>query len=363
MNCLWIRMSLVFTAVFIVAVLAITFTVRLTNALVTDPATPPPPEVKAYFQQLRQEGAIPDLTTVLSVVVVVAIGAGVWMSRSMTAPLAKLEEAAQAVGRQDFSQRVPVRGSRELVAVSSAFNEMASQLEQAETLRRKLLADVAHELRHPIHLIQGNLQAILDDVYPLSKEEIARLADQTHHLTALVNDLHELAQAEAHQLPLHRQRVNFATLVKESAEIFKPLAAARNVTLRVELLGTMPPPIKVDVARMRQAIQNLLHNALRHTPEGGAIIVSVEQMQGKTKEIQVRVQDTGEGIAPQQLPCVFERFYRTDQARSRDKRGTGLGLALVKATVEAHGGHIEASSPGAGQGSTFTLSLPLVVPV
>jgi signal transduction histidine kinase len=354
MNRLWVRLSLAFATVFIVAVLAIGMAIRLTNAVVTDPVIPPPPHVKAYFDELRSEQSWPSITTVMAVVGAVAITAGVWMSRRVTAPLAELENAAQDVGRQDFGRRVSLRGSQEMVAVATAFNEMAAQLEQAETLRRNLLADVAHELRHPVHVLQGSLQAILDDVYPLTKEEIARLSDQTHHLTVLVNDLHILAQAEAHQLPLYKKVTDIAALVKDTIGAFNPLAVGKNVTVRVELLGTMPE-LNVDRARLRQAVHNLMDNALRHTQEGGAITVSVEQTQ---HTVQIRVQDTGEGIAPEQLPHVFDRFYRVDQARSRDTGGTGLGLAIVKANVEAHGGTVTVTSPGAGQGSTFTLSLP-----
>jgi two-component system sensor histidine kinase BaeS len=354
MNRLWVRLSLAFAAVFIVAVLAIGLAIRLTNAVVMESLSAPPPEVRAYFEQLRTNQPWPSITTVLGVVGVVAIIAGVWMSRRVTAPLAELEEAAQALGQQDFSQRVSLNGSQEMVAVASAFNEMATQLEEAETLRRNLLADVAHELRHPVHVLQGSLQAILDDVYPCTKEEIARLSDQTYHLTVLVNDLHVLAQAEARQLPLDRQMTDVATLVKETAAAFKPLAAAKGITLRVELLGTMPR-LTLDRARLRQAIHNLLDNALRHTPRSGTITVSVEQV---GDAVQLRVQDTGEGIGPERLPYVFDRFYRTDPARPRHGDGTGLGLAIVKANVEAHDGTVTVTSPGIDQGSVFTISLP-----
>lgn len=354
MNRLWVRLSLAFAVVLILAFVAIAVAVRVTNAVVTDAGIPPPPAVKAYFEQLRSEQAWPGITTPMVVVGLVAIGAGIWMSRRVTAPLAELEKAAGVVGRQDFSHRLALQGTEELVAVATAFNGMAAQLEQAETLRSNLLADVAHELRHPIHVLQGSLQAILDDVYPCNKQEIARLFDQTHHLTVLVNDLHILAQAEAHKLPLHQQVTDIAALVKETVAAFEPLAKSKTVAVRVELLGTMPE-LSVDQARLRQAVHNLLDNALRHTPPGGAITVSVEQV---LTDVEVRVQDTGDGIAAAQLPYVFDRFYRTDEGRRRDRGGTGLGLAIVKANVEAHGGTVTVVSPGIGQGSTFTIALP-----
>jgi signal transduction histidine kinase len=275
----------------------------------------------------------------------------------MTAPLRQLETAANTLKTRDFTPRVPVRGSQELVAVATAFNEMAEQLQQAETLRRNLLADVAHELRHPLHILQGNLQAILDDVYPLSKEEIARLVDQTHHLTTLVKDLHELAQAEAHQLPLDKQPTDIADLVKETAADFKPFAAAKQIQLKVELLGALPPVVNsLDPARIRQVVHNLLDNALRHTPENGTITVQLEQV---AAALQVAVQDNGDGIAPEQISHVFDRFYRTDSGRSRNHGGAGLGLAIAKAIVEAHDGEIGVQSEGIQMGSTFVFRLPV----
>jgi signal transduction histidine kinase len=266
----------------------------------------------------------------------------------------ELEEAAAAIGQQDLSRRVPVHGSQEFLAVATAFNNMASLLEQEETLRQNMLADVAHELRHPVHILQGNLQAILDDVYPLTKDEIERLVDQTKHLSILVNDLHVLAQAEAKQLPLFKQETDIANLVKGTAASYTSLAAARNINLRVELLGTMPKSVYIDAARMRQAINNLLDNALHHTPDNGTITISVEQSK---YDLLIRVTDTGEGISEDQIPYVFERFYRSDKARKRSANSTGLGLAIVKAIVEAHESTIVVTSPGSGQGSAFTISL------
>ncbi|MCZ7668684.1 MAG: ATP-binding protein [Chloroflexi bacterium] len=272
----------------------------------------------------------------------------------MTKPLRDLEEAAKAFGQQNLSQRVVVRGTDEVQAVALRFNEMAERLEKDESLRRNLLADVAHELRNPLHIIQGNLQAILDDVYPLSPEEIARLLDQTRLLTTLVDDLHDLAQAESNQLHLNKQRVDMAALVKETAGAFKPVAAAKNVSVQVELLGATPYA-SVDAARFRQALQNLFTNALRHTPEGGRIGVSVIQ---RADHLHITLQDSGAGIEPQHLPYVFDRFYRTDNARSRDKGGAGLGLAIAKAIIEAHQGQILAESEGIGQGTTIKIVLP-----
>jgi signal transduction histidine kinase len=354
MNRLWVYLSLTFTTVIILAIAGITITFRLTAGIDSDPENPPPPEVAEYMRE-RGLQQLPSNVTVVAVTIgVIAIGAGAWMSRRLTKPLSELEEAAIAIGKQDLSRRVPVHGSQEFVAVATSFNDMAAMLEQEETIRRNLLADVAHELRHPIHILQGNLQAILDDVYPLDKDEIARLVEQTDQLSVLVNDLHILAQAEAHQLPLSKQDTDIAILVKEVAAAHASLASARQISLRVELLGTMPHKIYVDESRMRQAISNLLDNALRHTPDNGLITITVER---SGIQLIIRVSDTGDGISADQIPYVFDRFYRIDKSRDRSASSAGLGLAIVKAIVEAHQGTVKMSSAGSGRGSTFTIVL------
>ena len=352
MNQLWVRLSLTFTVVIITAMFAIGFIIRLTTGNLLPEEMPP--EVQAFLEQNVPDTPPIDVTTIIIVVGSIAIIAGMWMSKNLTTPLNDLEEAAQAIGARELSQRVTVQGTAEIRAVAQRFNEMAEQLEKAEQLRSNLLADVAHELRHPLHILQGNLQAILDGIYPLEKAEIARLLNQTHHLTTLVNDLHELAQAEAHQLPLNQQMVDIAALIKETAITFKPWATEKEITLRIELLGTLPP-IQLDPARLRQAFNNLMNNALINTPQQGEIRVQIQQLDGRYT---IQVQDTGIGIAPDQLPHLFNRFYRTDNARSRNHGGTGLGLAIVKAIVEAHNGTVTAASPGLGHGATFTMYLP-----
>jgi two-component system OmpR family sensor kinase len=296
-----------------------------------------------------------------SLLLVAAIGGtlgilfGVLASRSLTAPLSRLAEAAQAIGARDLSRRVEVGGSNEVREVAQAFNEMATALEGAETLRRNLLADVAHELRTPISVLQGNLRAILDDVYALDKAEVARLYDETRLLSRLVNDLHALAQAEAGHLALKRQPTQLAELVQSTAAAFGAAADAKGVTLNWQIPPDLPP-VMADPARLTQVLHNLLANALRHTPAGGAIALRAGCDDG---DVWLAVQDSGEGIAAEDLPHVFDRFYRADPARSRATGGAGLGLAIVRAIVEAHGGRVSATSQGlAGQGSTFTLRLP-----
>jgi signal transduction histidine kinase len=360
-NRLWVRFSLVFVVVILMVPLLF-FAYRVLDRpeppFGPEMPRPVPRELEDVPDEARERirnELWRDLSIVLVASSAIGLGVGVWLSRSLTTPLSELETAAHALEAQDFSHRVSVRGSQELVAVANAFNRMAEQLEKAERLRRNLLADVAHELRGPLHLLQGNLQAILDGVYPLSQDEIVDLFDQTHHLTTLINDLHELAQAEARQLPLSRGPVDIGELVQEAIAAFEPSAAAEEVSFQTQLQSHLPA-LQVDAARVRQVLFNLLSNALRHTPAGGEIWVAVAR---QDRWVHVSVQDTGEGIPAADLDHVFDRFYRADSARSRERGGTGLGLAIVKAIVELHGGQATASSPGPGEGSTFTISLPI----
>lgn len=355
MNRFWVRLSLAFVAV----VLLVTFLPLVLSmageAVGLSPPNPLAGEIPEDVQEriwLIMQRTIPlSLLRLFLLTAVVAIIAGVWFSRSLTAPLYHLERAARDIGEQDLSRRVAVTGSEEIQALAHAFNDMAAQLERTETTRRHLLSDVAHEIRTPLTVIQGNLRALLDDVYPLDKEEIARLYDQTRHLTRMVDDLHLLAQAEAHQLPLNMSKIALVPLVQNAAEFFRPTAESQQVAIRVEILGKHPH-VTADAARLTQVLHNLLSNALRHTPARGQITVQVEQ---KGAQVVLTVQDTGDGMAPEHLEQVFGRFYRVDPARGREMGGTGLGLALVKAIVEAHGGTVTAVSPGRGQGSRFVV--------
>jgi signal transduction histidine kinase len=361
MNRLWVRFALVISGILLIAIFlpfitAVRFQMSpelsseleaLLRAL--------PPELRVELRLQIESMVRIFFSRSLILAAVVGILAGVILSRMLLAPLQELTRGAEAIAARDLAHRVRVRGSQELRAVAESFNHMAGRLEQAEGLRRQLLADVAHELRNPLHVLRGNLQAIVDGVYPLNHDEVSRLLDQTDHLTRLVNDLHELALAEARQLPLDRRPVDLGVLTKEAVAVFQPLAAAQEIELRVELLGA-PPTVAVDPGRIRQTIQNLLANALRHTPPGGRILVTVTERDGRAV---LSVADDGAGIAPEHLPQVFDRFFRTGDARDRESGGAGLGLAIVKAIVEANDGEARAESAGPGLGSTFIMTLPL----
>lgn len=279
---------------------------------------------------------------------------GLGLSRGLTAPLARLTTAAHRIAGGDLGQRVPETGSAEIVALGRAFNLMAADLERAEELRRNMVADVAHELRTPLSVLQGNLQAILDGVYPLEQAEIAALYDETRLLSRLVDDLHELAQAEAGQLRLDLRPTDLVGVVQTTAANFAVVAEAKRVKLITDLAEGLPP-VLADPDRLSQVMRNLLSNALRHTPEGGQITVSATY---NGPAARIVVADTGEGIPPEDLPYVFDRFWRAGRSRSRERGGSGLGLAIARHLVQAHGGQIGVESE-VGQGSRFWFTLPV----
>lgn len=283
------------------------------------------------------------------------IALGLILSRALAAPLAHLTAAARSVAAGDLSQRVPEQGPEEVAELGRAFNHMTEALARAEELRRNLVADVAHELRTPLTVIQGNLRAILDGVYPLEAGEIATIYDETRLLSRLVDDLRELAQAEAGQLPLEQRPVDMAELVQTALSGFAPVANEQQVTLTAEIAPNLPMA-HADPDRISQVLRNLLSNALRHTSSGGQVTVTAQA--GPEGFITLRVRDTGSGIAPEDLPHVFERFWRADRSRARRTGGTGLGLAIARHLIEAHGGKIGVESR-LGQGATFWFTLPI----
>ncbi len=275
------------------------------------------------------------------------------ISYLLTHPLNKLANEVRTFDMNSLNKRVPERGSLEVKWVAKAFNEMAAALEHAETLRRNMVADVAHELRTPLSLIQGNLRAILDGVYELNYQEILRVYDQTRLLARLVNDLHELAQAEAKDLKLNRETVVLDAVIQDTVGAFQPLAEDHHIQLEVEI-GEKLPALQLDRERITQVLHNLLGNALRHTPSGGHIKI----MAGvdNRHQLELIVEDNGEGIPAEHLPYIFNRFYKADKSRERAKGGTGLGLAITRAIVEAHGGSIHALN--VTEGAKFVVNLP-----
>jgi two-component system OmpR family sensor kinase/two-component system sensor histidine kinase BaeS len=278
----------------------------------------------------------------------------------ITKPVGEVTAAAEAVAGGDLSRRVDVHSEDEVGRLAAAFNIMANTLEQQESLRKAMVSDIAHELRTPLSLIQGNLEAILDGYYDLSLENIEAVHGDTVVMTRLVNDLRVLAVAEAGQLTLEWEAVDLAELVRRVVDRFSSQAAERKVALRAEIESSIPP-VSGDEQRLIQVLNNLLSNALRHTSAGGTITLSVRVQDGADgkRNVLVSVADTGEGIATAVLPHVFDRFYRVDRSRSRASGGTGLGLPIARQLVEAHSGRIWVESDGIGQGSRFLFTLPI----
>ena len=278
----------------------------------------------------------------------------VWLfARRTLAPVQRLGATARRLGRGDLSQRAEVVGPTEIRHLARSFNAMASELEDAERRRHSLTADIAHELRTPTSNIQGYMEAIRDGVFQPTPETIDTIHEQALLLSRLVEDLRLLAQADAGELPLQRTQASVAELLQSALEAIRARAGAKGVALDLEAAPSLPP-LDLDAARIAQAVGNLLDNAVTHTPEGGRVTVSAR---ASTGAVEVTVADTGAGIAPEDLPRVFDRFYRTDPSRSRDTGGTGLGLTIARRLVEAHGGTIEAQSV-AGEGSQFVIRLP-----
>lgn len=280
-----------------------------------------------------------------------------WSFRGFGNPLVNLMTAADAVADGDLSAQVPERGSGDMRRLVRSFNRMARELQRAEQQRRNLTADVAHELRTPLHIIQGNLEGILDGIYPPSEEHLRATLDETRQLGRLVEDLQTLSLAEAGQLPLQLERVEVADLLSDVITSFSSQAESQGVDLRMKTGGDPAKLVlRADALRLNQVLANLVVNALRHTPRGGTITLQAEPLEGA---VRMRVSDTGEGIPPEDLPFIFDRFWRGDRSRSHtDGASSGLGLAISKQLVEAHHGRIEAESEP-GHGTTFKIELPL----
>ena len=288
-----------------------------------------------------------------------ALIVGLLLSRGISQPLTDLTAATRAVAAGDLSVRVPDHYPGEVGDLAVAFNRMAEDLACADELRRNLTADVAHELRTPLSVIRGKLEGVLDGVYPATAEHLEPVLEETELLTHLVEDLRLLALAEAGQLPLEKRPMDVGDLLRDAQVNFSPQASDRGVTLALDLPAELPQ-VTADWRRVAQVLGNLLTNALRHTPEGGCVTLSaavVPPLGEGWGGVEVTVADTGSGIPPEDLPYIFERFWRGERSRSRAGGGTGLGLAIARQLVELHGGTIRVESRP-GEGSRFRFTLP-----
>jgi two-component system sensor histidine kinase BaeS len=324
---------------------------RVVGRLILEPflARPQPgtPEASFLTSIWRLIGLSAAGTAVLALVL------GAWLARALARPIHDLTTATQALARGELGQQVAVRTNDEIGQLAQAFNQMSADLARASQLRRQMTADIAHELRTPLSLILGYTESLSDGKLPADQATFDLMHDEARHLSRLVDDLRLLSLAEAGELPLVRQSVEPRALLDRAALVHAAQAQQRGVTV-VVADGPAAPEVLVDAGRMAQVLDNLMSNALRHTESGGRITLSADVADGA---VRLHVTDTGSGIAPTDLPHVFDRFYRADKSRQRTGTESGLGLAIAKSIVEAHGGTITVSSV-LGQGSTFTIVLP-----
>ena len=269
--------------------------------------------------------------------------------RRFTRPVAELIEAASRVEAGDYAVRVSAHGPREMRSLARSFNAMTTRLQTNDAQRRAMLADVTHELRTPLTIIQGNLEGLLDGLYPRDDVHLDPILEETHVMARLIEDLRTLTLAESGSLKLQREPTDVGLLIRDVLASFQGKADVA----QVQLCATLPtalPQLEIDPVRVREVISNLIGNALRYTPAGGKVEVLAEVAAG---HITTTVRDTGKGIAPEALPHIFDRFYK-----DRDSAGSGLGLAIAKQLVVAHGGQIHAQSVlGAGTVISFTLPI------
>jgi two-component system OmpR family sensor kinase/two-component system sensor histidine kinase BaeS len=277
---------------------------------------------------------------------------GIWLTvralRRTTAPIGHVMEAAGKVEEGDYTARVSEAGPPEVRDLARAFNSMTERLQQDEELRRNLLADVTHELRTPLTVMQGNLEAMLDGVYPRDDEHLGPILEETRVLARLVEDLRTLSLAESGALKLYKEPTDLEVLIEETLASFRAPADSAGVALNANI-PTEIPVLELDPVRIREVLANVISNALRHTPAGGRIEVAAS-VDGDLVSVSVR--DTGTGISPGDLPHIFNRFYKSERSR-----GMGLGLAIAKNLVSAHGGEIVAESR-AGGGTLIRFTLP-----
>jgi signal transduction histidine kinase len=304
------------------------------------------------------------------------------MARNITRPLRNLNAAAQSIAQGNFENQVAITTRDEIGALASSFNQMVASLKLSRDLRRQMTADIAHELRNPLSIILGNAEALSDGVLPATHETLEIIYDEAKHLSRLVDDLRTLSLSESGELPLQLSLAAPQEIINRCASAYAIRAAEKGVTIRAEASSDLPC-VNVDVERIVQVLANLVDNSLKHTPSGGSIILAASYSQNglvqaddgqgseteadpdarldptaENGEVFISVEDSGFGILPEDLPFVFDRFYRGKQLTGRLLDGSGLGLAISRAMVELHGGKVSIESQP-GKGTKITISLPV----
>lgn len=314
------------------------------------------PEV-AYFNKIMIGIPISVLFVLIGgglLLILITLVVAYRLSRWLASPLRALLPPIERLGRGELGVQAPVDANDEYGQIAAAFNRMSAKLGEAEKLRRNLSADIAHELRTPLTIIGGKLDDLQQRGRPVPPETLLPLQDELLRLNRLVEDLRTLSLAEAGQLRLNRQEADMADLARRIVQAFEPLAEEKEISIRLEV-ATDRTILFADPGRMKQVLVNLLANAIRYTPSRGTIEIRLENE--ADRRLAITVEDSGSGIAPEHLPHLFDRFYRTDEARDRDGGGTGLGLAIAKQFVLSHDGTIEAESR-MNRGTRFVVRLP-----
>ncbi len=325
---------------------------HMPRALAPGGAIPGRPDARATLERTFVNETVRSLLIGLAIALAVALAVGIVMAAGITRPLRRLTAAARGVAAGDLRARSGLAGRDELATVGAAFDDMAAGLQAQEAARHNLFADIAHELRTPVTVIEGNLQAMLDGVYDRSDETLQSTLDRAQGLHRLVEDIRDLSLADVGKLHLSIERVSLERVLSDAASAMRSQGQAKGVALE---LAPASEAAMADEARLRQVLASLLDNAVRHTPAGGSI--TLRSGTAGAANCWIEVTDTGEGISAADLPHIFDRFYRGTDASGRKTRGSGLGLAIARALITAMGGQLTAASTPS-EGSTFRIELP-----
>lgn len=284
--------------------------------------------------------------------------ASYFVARSITVPLRNLSRAAEQIEQGNFDQQVPVETKDEVGHLAAIFNRMAETLAVNTSLRRQFLANIAHELRTPLAIIQGHLEGMVDGVIEPSVEQLSSLHEEAIRLNRLITDLRDLSLAEVRQLALEKSSTDVNQIISRALFMLKPLADAKDIYVNYKLDEKLPE-ITADTDRISQVFYNILMNAIRYSPTKSMVGVVTSQVELENRTwLKVSVSDNGPGIAQEDIPHIFDHFYRGDKSRDRKSGGSGLGLAIVKQLVEIHGGQVAVESK-LGEGSVFKILLPI----
>ena len=284
----------------------------------------------------------------------VALLLGIFLSRTISRPIRELTRATHAIAQGDLQQTVNVHSQDELGELATAFNKMSAELSRSINARKQMTADIAHELRTPLSLILGHAEAVHDGVLQPTHENFEIIRDEATRLEHLVDDLRTLSLADAGELSIQPQTISPARLLEEVATLYRFQTRTKDLTLDLDI-SAPPADIEADPVRLTQVLTNILDNAVRHTPAGGHITLATRATQDG---VELLVRDTGPGLSPENLERIFDRFYRADQSRNRDQGGSGLGMAIARSIILAHGGQIRVESEP-GKGLTVIITLPV----